>query len=114
MLKKMFFYVFIICLNPIGSFGPHLWHLFFRRGRPHGHRDMVLAALKLNGFELKYCTATLQADKEAPPGRELEKGELGMVQSRELTRKNTGMYPIHIEDEALSMKHRDSTFKHQF
>ena len=29
---------------------------------------MVLAALKLNGFELKYCTATLQADKEAPQG----------------------------------------------
>ena len=26
---------------------------------------MVLAALKLNGFELKFCTATLQADKEA-------------------------------------------------
>jgi hypothetical protein len=74
---------------------------------------MVLAALKLNGFELKYCTTTLQADKEAPlPGRELEKGQLGMVQSRELTMKNTGMYPIHIEDEALSIKHRDSTFKH--
>lgn len=80
MLKNMFFYVFIICLiKSHWFFRSPPTALVFRRGRPHGHRDMVLAALKVNGFELKYCTATLQADKEAPPGRELEKGQLGMV-----------------------------------
>eukprot|EP00434_Breviolum_minutum_P010371 symbB.v1.2.009148.t2/scaffold548.1/size229490/8 len=34
-------------------------------GRPHSRRDMVLAAVKCNGFELKFCTPKLQADKEA-------------------------------------------------